>query len=255
MFLRALEEQLLLLKTRENERTSQVEDEDDRLEWDDSTEWDAQIYSSIGRALGAIIAREKEDFPVQRFTPFLVGLVRGGSGSKAFAGRLCYEIIAHMGSKAAGLVAPVLRGIGAMLTDQGTLVSLLLSSLTLCRHGHSDSGRLDHWHRCLHLARCIRARVSCISRAAVRHGRSDRDGGQPASSCARRCDWRECVLSLPLPSLIWPSCAHYHELRRPAEPRHAAAAVGGDASRPARWNRVRSVLHSSPRAALSVRLP
>lgn len=133
-FIKAIESQLVLLQNRERERAVELEDVDDRLEYEDFAEIDAEVFGALSRSLGALMKHDPFTFPVEPVLSFLAIMDREQASSKAalqFTLRVIYCLIEYI-PEGASFVKTYLPRVLGLLLDAG-------------EHIHSSSIAVDDW--------------------------------------------------------------------------------------------------------------
>jgi hypothetical protein len=120
-FIKAIESQLVLLQNRQRERAVELEDVDDRLEYEDVSGVDAEVFGMLGRALGGLMKNDPITFPVEPILSFLSIMNQEQGSSRAailFTLRVVYCLIQYI-PEGAEFVKVHLPRVLALLLDGG----------------------------------------------------------------------------------------------------------------------------------------
>lgn len=131
--IKAIETQFYLVIDREAGRRAEVEEEDDRLGEEDGSEYDADVWVAMSRALCALMKDQpSEEFPIVPVVSFIDYVLGGNSketmssDANRFALRLLFGLVKYIGRGPAGCERYLTRSL-ELLSDPGT--SLWLFSL------------------------------------------------------------------------------------------------------------------------------
>lgn len=123
-FLKAVETQVVLLRTREAARNETTADEDDVLEWEDDSDVDAQVYTLLNKSLACLMKDDPTTFPLGPVVPFLNLVDSGSATEKTFALNLCHDLLEKLPTLAAPAVQTHFpRVLASVLDPSESLIS------------------------------------------------------------------------------------------------------------------------------------